>query len=873
MASDDAQLITALTKRLKTSGSKYDPVEAHVVVAVGLARGDPSVATGTVCKSAGIPKGRFHKQIDEWRKRIVAENLLVECSRAAVGGGTDGEPTDAAATAHSAADSIDSSSPNAIAYDNDAARDKERLARRARAERERYAAAKAVRETLESIVAHIERQAERDTYAQLCGWRCPAGCKAGCARSRFRRQCAPSREDIETHLRESWLAVHPKPWDPGPGASLARRQRYQQLHADWSADMPCFELTDLDAMDVQQGFVCFWDGYCEPADWLYLRMQEGAPPELVDAQREERLIASGAPEGYTRRWPQKPWLRDASHGDEYCGEPSLKPPPRWDSCRGCHGCGRCWSNADRFGTDFHPVGAAACARRGCSGCCYCQSTWRYSPEDGCVRCFRESPPLPVYLEVRCFLHYYHHGPIYTGERFEHSGPWLTLDELRRHLTGLLTGDGPVPAYLLCRGAESVGDGRAICVAGDVRSHVPAAVLEEWTESLRRRGIEFQIGQGDARECIYDADQDMIMRSHVARAYFRRHRAETEWAKLEAESRQLQEQVEWEALIRHSCGERLYERGMRPAFRVGDIVYHPPPNSSTQHGVAVIEWVGRRASAERNEVTDACVRVPTGELRLLMWDTRRRCFDGRVLKTDIGGDRDWTLLPPCCGRGADCPQLTLALPGERQWPNGDPLVVSDIEPIPRAFLEWTREVVPPKQLAEHLKPFQRLCACCQPSSAADCMQVCEEGCEASDSEDNGDSSDSRASCSDSGEGSDSGSDSGDGGSDGGDGRSDSGESDHAASQLQYLEPWTWTPEREDPSDDDDAEVADAMPDPEELQTVQQWGGGDISEDSQASDPDVMSSLVELLAMLLRALWFVMWLIVQVIRGIYLIYRKR
>ena len=92
-------------------------------------------------------------------------------------------------------------------------------------------------------------------------------------------------------------------------------------------------------------------------------------------------------------------------------------------------------------------------------------------------------------------------------------------------------------------------------------------------------------------------------------------------------------------------------------------------------------------------------------------------------------------------------------------------------------------------------------------------------------------------------------------------------------MQYLEPWTWTPEREDPSDDDDAEVADAMPDPEELQTVQQWGGGDISEDSQASDPDVMSSLVELLAMLLRALWFVMWLIVQVIRGIYLIYRKR
>ena len=47
------------------------------------------------------------------------------------------------------------------------AREKERLARRAMLERERYAAAKAVRETLESLVARIERQAARETNAQL----------------------------------------------------------------------------------------------------------------------------------------------------------------------------------------------------------------------------------------------------------------------------------------------------------------------------------------------------------------------------------------------------------------------------------------------------------------------------------------------------------------------------------------------------------------------------------------------------------------------------------------------------------------------------------------------------------------------------------
>ena len=95
------------------------------------------------------------------------------------------------------------------------------------------------------------------------------------------------------------------------------------------------------------------------------------------------------------------------------------------------------------------------------------------------------------------------------------------------------------------------------------------------------------------------------------------------------------------------------------------------------------------------------------------------------------------------------------------------------------------------------------------------------------------------------------------------------------EVAYLEPWTWMPEREDPSDDErESEVADTLPDPEELQAAQQWGGGGItiSEDSQASDP-VMSSLIELLAMLLRALWFMIWLVVEIIRGIYLMQRAR
>ena len=51
----------------------------HVAVALSLARGNPAVATGTACKAAGVPKGRFWKQIGEWRERILTQNLLVEC--------------------------------------------------------------------------------------------------------------------------------------------------------------------------------------------------------------------------------------------------------------------------------------------------------------------------------------------------------------------------------------------------------------------------------------------------------------------------------------------------------------------------------------------------------------------------------------------------------------------------------------------------------------------------------------------------------------------------------------------------------------------------------------------------------------------------
>ena len=72
-------------------------------------------------------------------------------------------------------------------------------------------------------------------------------------------------------------------------------------------------------------------------------------------------------------------------------------------------------------------------------------------------------------------------------------------------------------------------------------------------------------------------------------------------------------------------------------------------------------------------------VPTGELRLLPWDVRTKQFSNVMYCSD----RTFTLLPPCCGRGANCPHLLLTA-WPRQWPNGDALDIGALLPIPAAF---------------------------------------------------------------------------------------------------------------------------------------------------------------------------------------------
>ena len=74
-------------------------------------------------------------------------------------------------------------------------------------------------------------------------------------------------------------------------------------------------------------------------------------------------------------------------------------------------------------------------------------------------------------------------------------------------------------------------------------------------------------------------------------------------------------------------------------------------------------------------------MPTGELRLLWWDVDCLSFSRsqHVYAHQVSG---FTLMPPCCGKGAVCQHWqSIEHP---QWPNGDALDLGALRPIPEAF---------------------------------------------------------------------------------------------------------------------------------------------------------------------------------------------
>ena len=133
------------------------------------------------------------------------------------------------------------------------------------------------------------------------------------------------------------------------------------------------KISEAEVAEIQQAFLATWDGNLAPTSWLKHWLEHGQ-------------VATG-------------------YG-EFRGDPAQLP-------------------CDRFGPDHHPLGPSACARRGCTGCCFCVGVL-----------------LPVYLEIRILTPLaWSPGMICDRSALDpwrRDPPrWVAVDELKREVHLLL----------------------------------------------------------------------------------------------------------------------------------------------------------------------------------------------------------------------------------------------------------------------------------------------------------------------------------------------------------------------------------------------------------------------------------------------------
>ena len=347
----------------------------------------------------------------------------------------------------------------------------------------------------------------------------------------------------------------------------------------------------------------------------------------------------------------------------------MTPTRVWLECGNMSGmtsedCGATLSfDSDRFGhSPSYEVGVLACARRGCMGCCYCRDQ-----------------PTPAALYVNLVTH----GPVLSPY-----SRWVTVEELRREVWSQIGDDEhsklalsePVPPYLLERQPDLSSFGGVMQVSGAVRRLIEESELAAWTEDLQGSML-LQVLSSDADACSPNPEEEAACDAHVRL----RGQALSERTAAIKEREQLNGRIRHEA--HKGCGQRVTwewdpsQSNMKPTLKRGDIVYHPPPaDRSTEAGVGVVTDV-RYAHGGISDGKGSDSGVRSGYVDVLFWNFGKRCF-GRSQEV---WEVDFTLLPPCCGRGAGCPHLLLSQePGDRRYPNGDVMHLKDLQAIPEHF---------------------------------------------------------------------------------------------------------------------------------------------------------------------------------------------
>ena len=514
----------------------------------------------------------------------------------------------------------------------------EKLARRAQSYADEAKQRHELRGVLDQLICRVERQAERemrDLQRCLRPWRCPAGCSADCSRVDFRRQCTPAASTInEAFESEQWRQwrerEHVKVIGEFRGPSGYRYGQRMQLtmaaqqEEELAEIQP--EIVEISGSEVSEIQVAFFS----------------------------RWDGKVAPADWLSHWLQHGDHTTAGWRNEYRGVPDGQP--------------------DQFGYDCHPVGPSACARRG-----YCNG----KPHPIYVQTCTLKPPVwsPGMICSRAALD--------PWAECKSCPQWLTVDELRHKVSQLATladsAARPQLTVQLVRNCQHRTQPSILCLASSVHDQVSDAELSQWTEQLAQASVSLEIlsGASDRHHCLPSAAERSRVDAWLAQQAAAIEADHADWEASRQAKAKLDMQSEFEA--RRGCGLRACSPGVTSQFRRGDIIYHAPSSDTNIPSRIGVVFTVERSYGGSGHGGGGC--VPTGKLSLLLWDPESRRFV-RCLPVDSQQARGFSLMPPCCGRGAVCPHLVQSAP-DRQWPNGDALDLEAISPIPQAFASLLR----------------------------------------------------------------------------------------------------------------------------------------------------------------------------------------